>query len=382
MDEFIMKVIVGSTALKCHLNQPRTSDLDVWTDKSPLELISGIDTSVMPKSILDLVQINDKEILDLSSNTSPSECYRIATLNSLYTIKCSHLGYDIFWQKHKKDLLILKHLGAELIPELYQALVKYWKQVHGDKEFLSLYKDKTEFFNDKVDYLYDHDYLHELVALPNKPVYKKCLKLDQEVLIDKEKFDIMDYSDQLRMFREEITVIAIERWMVNPKYDISYIKAYQYALRKTVTSLTKNWACEFIIQNMEHLHKPIKNDFEKCLNKLGVKMKQLEYNKAVELYTEMGDAYNETEIGKKYPVSGADDAFSTLILDEYEFSGLSILEQEGGDEGGAEYCYIVFKWKDKIYKHEYRYYSYNGHEFDISDVAEVFPVEKTITVYE
>lgn len=64
--------------------------------------------------------------------------------------------------------------------------------------------------------------------------------------------------------------------------------------------------------------------------------------------------------------------------------GYEHLEQEGGGEGGSEYCYGVFRLGDKIYKAEYSYYSYNGHEYDgiYHTLKEVKPVQKTITVYE
>jgi hypothetical protein len=68
-------------------------------------------------------------------------------------------------------------------------------------------------------------------------------------------------------------------------------------------------------------------------------------------------------------------------VDGFEFEHI---QQEGGGEGGAEYCYGVFKLNDKYYKAEYSYYSYNGYEFDdICDtLQEVFPVERLVTFYE
>jgi len=65
-------------------------------------------------------------------------------------------------------------------------------------------------------------------------------------------------------------------------------------------------------------------------------------------------------------------------------TGYEHLDQDGGGEGGAEYCYGVFKLQGKIYRAEYSYYSHNGYEYDgISDtLREVKPIQKTITVYE
>ena len=59
------------------------------------------------------------------------------------------------------------------------------------------------------------------------------------------------------------------------------------------------------------------------------------------------------------------------------------IEQEGGGEGGTEWCHSVFKWKGKYYMMNYSYYSHNGCEFDgaIDGIQEVTPTEKTVTVY-
>lgn len=73
-----------------------------------------------------------------------------------------------------------------------------------------------------------------------------------------------------------------------------------------------------------------------------------------------------------------DFVFDKLLL-TYEH-----IDQEGGGEGGSEYCYGVFKLNDKYFKAEYSYYSYNGYESDyiVDTLKEVVPKEKTIIVYE
>lgn len=58
------------------------------------------------------------------------------------------------------------------------------------------------------------------------------------------------------------------------------------------------------------------------------------------------------------------------------------IEQEGGGEGGGEYCYAVIQVGEKFYKIEYSYYSYNGYDYDDADVYEVVPVERLVTFYE
>jgi hypothetical protein len=240
-----MEIIVGSTAAQLQTSWRKPLDLDIWTNEVYTS-IPGFDYKTIPKDILKLIDyivIND---------------LNIATLDSLYTIKCSHLGWDNpNWNKHKLDILHLKHIGAKLNILLYKALVEFWKIELNDKSFLSLKQSKENFFTDNVTYLFDHDWLHEQVSFPNKPTYKQCLKDGEDVLIDQVKFNQMTKEAQLSMFKEEITVIAIERWLVNPKIkDCSWMQSYYKALRKTVTTLTKGWATEFIIMNMEYFTKP------------------------------------------------------------------------------------------------------------------------------
>jgi len=206
----------------------------------------GSDISIIPIEVMALVPV------------FTSGCYSYATADAIYTMKLSHFEYDIHWEKTKLDILWLGAKGCKLIPELYEALKPIWRQEHGEKEFLSLKKGKEDFFTDAVTYVYDHDYLHELVAYPSRPMYENCLVEGEEVLIDKEKFFKMDREDQIRMFREETSVIAAERWMINPKYGgkISWYRAYMYSLRKTITRLTKGWASEFMVMNIEEFYKP------------------------------------------------------------------------------------------------------------------------------
>lgn len=240
-----MRIVVGSTALASQgWSTINPKDVDIWTDEI---LEEGGDVCLIPADILKIIPT-----VKIDGNL-------YATVDALYTIKCSHLGWaNHKWNKHKGDVLLLKFNGAKLVPELYRSLVEFWKVELSDKPWLSLNQTKRGFFTDNVIYTYDHDYLHELVAYPNSPVYTHCLKENHDVLIDKSKFDKLSFEQQIRMFREEISVIAIERWITNPKAKgrYSFMKAYPMALEKTITSLTKGWATEFIVLNLEHFVKP------------------------------------------------------------------------------------------------------------------------------
>lgn len=253
-----MKILVGSKAAKTHIQSFRDgSDTDVFSTQEHKDVDGGVVS-------LELLSLFEEE----SKQTG------VATLNDLLTIKLSHLPYDIFWHKHMNDYLVFKKYGATINTELYVALQQHWKEVHGNKSFLSLYRTKDSFFDDFVKKEYDHDLLHELVAHPNVPVYTLCLKDGEGIAIDKNKFDILSFKQQVKMFREEINVIACERWLIPTKHSgiISFRQAYSKSLHKTVTALTKGWASRFICENLEEFIRPSRSEVEYLIHHCKLKI--------------------------------------------------------------------------------------------------------------
>lgn len=355
-------IIIGSTAIARQI--PEFREPKDW-DYMWYESITGVDTIVVPKIILEQI---------------PHGGDYVATLSAVYTIKCSHLGWDIKWHKHKRDVLYLKSIGCELIEPLYESLVGYWKDVNGNKPYLNMYKKKDDFFNDHVQYIYDHDYLHELVALPNKPVYTECLQEGQEVFIDQSRFNKLSTDVQLKMFKEEITVIAMERWLIPPRVigRYTWTEAYHLALHKTVVSLTKNWATDFLVRNLDYFIKPDFKFFKNALNTLkeGKIIMSTQVKNAEEIRDEIIEAYNSTN------PRWAIDEGSWYGLDEIkDFGEFKSLDQEGGGEGGGEYCHHIFSWKNQAYKLTYSYYSHVGYDFDYCGLYTVEPEERVVTEY-
>lgn len=357
-----MKAIVGSKALEYFdLNRKETKDTDTWYAEGS-EPEGGEDSLVIPKDIFNLLETVDG----------------FCTPDTIYTIKCSHLGWDIHWEKTKLDIIWLEANHCKLLPELYMKLVAHWKVINGNKDFLSLSQDKREFFNDHVTYVYDHDYLHELVAHPNEPTYKKCLKSGEEVLLDRDKFNILPIDDKISMFREEMAVIAIERWLVNPvwKGKFSVAQAHDLALKKTIVSLTKNWATDFIVTNIGKFFQVDLSYFYKPLKVLGISMSIPDSLKEIE------KSFNEVVDGSFLDMIALDEFWGDNAKKWAKDNKYELIEQEGGGEGGSEWCYSVLKFGDNIYRIDFGYRSHHGYEFRGAKIREVKPVKKTITVYE
>lgn len=76
--------------------------------------------------------------------------------------------------------------------------------------------------------------------------------------------------------------------------------------------------------------------------------------------------------------------YDHLNVDESkeEEMGYKLISQDGGGEGGGEYCESVFQIGGIFYKTQYSYYSYNGFEYDYISLKKVQPKRVEVTVYE
>lgn len=186
--------------------------------------------------------------LDARDKTNKS---MYATRNELYTIKLSHTAYDLrnnSWVKHMEDLAWMQAKGCTVDEDLYTLLSSIWKDRYGDRKFM-LKDDKSEFFADAVTRKYDHDSLHRSVALIQRPMYEFFLKPGATVDMDMSKVWAADKKFQLDLFWEEIAVTALERKVIPSDYTCSPTAAWAWALRRTVTGLTKGRSSRFIREN-------------------------------------------------------------------------------------------------------------------------------------
>lgn len=240
-------LVVGSHALKalgvCN-REPK--DIDWWTDAKV-----GNMTSVQGR--LDVLW--HPAFAEFIPKT---HTWQYATLDQMYTIKLSHSHWELpngSWDKHIYDMRLLKQHGAKLDLGLYKLLYKVWESMHG-KKVMNLDQDKTEFFDDAVRRMYDHDSLHMSVAYGDRPIYEEVLRYGATVDVDPEKLWALPHKRIVQLFREEICVTALERIVVPRNYVESPGAAYLWALRRTITSLTKGKSSRFILENIDEFMRP------------------------------------------------------------------------------------------------------------------------------
>ena len=192
----------------------------------------------------------------------------IASVDELYTIKVSHGYWNLkngSWEKHISHMLTLKKFGAKLIPELHSILYGIWEDVHGKKQ-ANLEKSPEEFFTSKVPRKFDHDSIHASVAYYDEPLFNKILRDNHEVAVDKNKFFALPLEMKIQLVREEVYATALERLIIPSNYEYSRHSAYLWALKKTITSFSKGWFPQFILENFENFTRPDINYVEKHLS--------------------------------------------------------------------------------------------------------------------
>lgn len=233
-----------------------------------------------PKDIdylsIDKLKIPSADIID-GTGIMDQYCFKndIATINEIYTLKVSHSFWVIkngSWEKHIRDIKALQMNGAKLIPELYKIAYKEWEKRHGKKN-INLNQDKTEFFNNNVKRIYDHDSIHEAVAFNDSPNFNRILEPGHTVKTSEKLFKKLPQRDKIQLVQEEVMVLSIERDLVplhikQPELNIGHyliINSFQKQLKLLITQYSKGWFPLWIVENYYELHAPLFN-YWACFN--------------------------------------------------------------------------------------------------------------------
>lgn len=172
--------------------------------------------------------------------------------NFLYTIKLSHSMWDVKWDKTLHDIKFLKRKGCIVDEPFYKLLIKDWSVLHGAKK-AKLNKSNEDFFKDYVKRKYDHDFLHETVAYYGRPLFESIKEDLSMVQCSKKLFDKLSHLDKIRLCKEEMFVIALERYLIPNDFVFSERAAFRKAFKHLVTSMTAGWFPRFIMENAEEI---------------------------------------------------------------------------------------------------------------------------------
>jgi hypothetical protein len=230
--------LIGSTAIKYWFPDfPRNPKDKDWA----VETLDGLKSTRETEYLINPI-ISKYEIL------SPSE---------IYTLKMSHMSWDINWKKHLFDIQWLKEKGCVVDKPLFYELYEYWNTFHGANKRSNLKMNASQFFDNALKCEYNHDWLHTLIK--DVPTYNKVLFDNAEVEVSEDKFNDLSFEEKCDLVQEEIYVMAWER-MPNMDYRFSY----EIMMKKFILSHAPIWELIFILDNYKHLYKP-KINFKKTI---------------------------------------------------------------------------------------------------------------------
>lgn len=196
------------------------------------------------------------EIVSEDSGTSMLNTkHLLPGLDLLYLLKMSHryLRNSPHFLKTMGDIHLMRKHGAK-IPEQYKAFYKermketYW-YVHPklkDETAKTFFKTQEESF-----YVYNHDDIHQAVAIGSVPAYTMYMQDGAQVNCDKGKFLAHDESVRLNGVLEEAYVLALERHQIPNNFKYHAKLSFDIALSKVCSSITSGW---FRAYSWEHYY--------------------------------------------------------------------------------------------------------------------------------
>lgn len=270
-----MLVMIGSKALQYHITIRSPADIDlVGTPHDIINFkknLSSIQSSYpVKKGKTQLIQTatatyncevvkhqsSSEYLLDLVKNdveTQEIDGFLIPSIHVLYMLKMSHryLKNSPDFLKTMQDIHIMREHGAMIKPEHMEFYNLRQKETY-NYGHPKLNVKKSEFFsNDGVNYVYEHDTIHESTKTMDKPAYAYFKPDESEVFCSREMFYNLDESIRLAAVLEESQVLALERSQVPFKGHVTPRKSFEIALMKVATSVTSGWFREYAWENYD-----------------------------------------------------------------------------------------------------------------------------------
>ena len=247
-------VIVGSQALRYHLvldREPKDVDY-IGTFDAVQAFLRGLKPDVAyPLSANKWYAKKRDTIFEFEiawEGTSAAEFLtlseEIPSLDLLYTLKMSHrfLKNSPHFKKTMNDITLMRSAGARLVhPEwLKRREAETYTYAHP-----KLNQTKADFFSaDGIDYIYDHDSLHEAMKFGDRPAYTMYAVPGEEVKSSRILFEDLPFPIRINAVLEEALVLALERSQIPfPQTDPD--RSFEIALMKVCTSITSGWFRSF-----------------------------------------------------------------------------------------------------------------------------------------
>jgi hypothetical protein len=248
-EEYDAFVASGST-LKFRISVPsETKRVLFYEDKSIAEFEIALPGS-SGESLMKIVEAEKLGTPGFTANTT------VVHSGVVLALKLTHryLKNNPHFVKTMNDIIELRELGYEVPWQLLNWMKEREKETYWYKH-PSLERNKENFFaGDGINYIYEHDDIHDAVALSYQPAFKWFQTDNADVKVSKAKWkELGRFEDgreiQLNSVLEESYVLALERCLIPNNFTIPPRRAFTMALEKVCTSITSGWWREFAWEN-------------------------------------------------------------------------------------------------------------------------------------
>lgn len=253
-------LMVGSYALRQHYTDCRASHLDVDIIAHPVEVNRVRNFTTVDQIIRD----DDKYFIHRDHNdmiweyeiAGPGHVFHhlmepgkhFASPEFLFWLKWSHRfkGGKHFWKTRGDIEFLRSKVKLTGVPEWFHR-----REKESYVKTPSLKQSKQDFFTDSVRYIYDHDWLHTVFAMDDRPAYLEYIRDGAEVDCDPYKFNNTTEWVRRCGVMEEAMVLAFERSLAfrNEWTDAQEYATFKYALMKVCTTITGGWFRDYAWEN-------------------------------------------------------------------------------------------------------------------------------------
>lgn len=163
--------------------------------------------------------------------------------NELYAIKMSHRykKNSPHFLKTMADVHAMRAFGCEITEDLQEFYALRQKESYTYNHPKLDVTSKEFFAGDGVNYVYQHDSIHQAVAIDSNPAYTLYIKDGSEVMTSREKFFACSERARLLGVYEESCVLALERSQIPYEFKPDPRKSFETALMKVCTSITSGY---------------------------------------------------------------------------------------------------------------------------------------------
>lgn len=246
-------LLIGSRALNYWFPDHKIKEITDWdiiSDKPFEDIPEGINYEWHDPDIL-----LNRELEKYTSSVGRvfnGKIVFIVNPMGLALVKRSHLWRDLgfdkhitHWNKYLQPVTVFKNdFDEDYLKRRTAATMQMFPQGHP-----KLNQTVEKFFDDAVTKKYNHDFLHELYAHHDKPLYTYMQSNPELAWCEKDKWNKFSFDDKIKCVQEEAYVIATERFLVPSGWNFPERLAYFNAVKKICTTLCSGWFRDFAIDN-------------------------------------------------------------------------------------------------------------------------------------